>query len=63
MNSQGWVCPMLTKLHEIVATLLAIFISIAALQQSHTKIKSFRAELRGVPDIPFFLFRLSKLYA
>jgi hypothetical protein len=29
----------------------------------NSKIKSFRAELRDVIDIPFFLFRLSLLYA
>jgi transposase len=35
----------------------------AAAEPFNSKIKSFRAELRGVFDIPFFLFRLSKLYA
>jgi transposase len=34
----------------------------ASAESFNSKIKSFRAELRGVPDIPFFLFRLSKLY-
>ncbi|MDR1654174.1 MAG: DDE transposase, partial [Prevotellaceae bacterium] len=29
----------------------------------NAKIKHFRAELKGVLDIPFFLFRLSKIYA
>ena len=29
----------------------------------NSKIKGFRANLRGVTDIPFFLFRLSKLFA
>ena len=29
----------------------------------NAKIKSFRAALRGVTDISFFLFRLCKLYA
>ncbi|NPD92192.1 transposase, partial [Prevotella sp. PMUR] len=27
------------------------------------KIKAFRAALRGVTDIKFFLFRLTRLYA
>ena len=29
----------------------------------NAKIKQFRASLRGVSDVKFFLFRLSKLYA
>ncbi|MCL2738112.1 MAG: transposase, partial [Bacteroidales bacterium] len=29
----------------------------------NAKIKSFRASLRGVSDMKFFLFRLSKIYA
>lgn len=29
----------------------------------NAKIKLFRANLRGVKDIPFFLFRLEKLFA
>ena len=29
----------------------------------NSKIKGFRANLRGVTDIKFFLFRLEKLYA
>ncbi|MDD3078077.1 MAG: ISL3 family transposase, partial [Paludibacter sp.] len=29
----------------------------------NAKIKAFRAQFRGVRDIPFFLFRLSKIYA
>lgn len=29
----------------------------------NAKIKAFRATLRGVTDIKFFLFRLTKLYA
>ena len=29
----------------------------------NSKIKSFRANLRGVTDIKFFLFRLEKLFA
>ena len=29
----------------------------------NAKIKQFRALLRGVIDIPFFLFRLTKIYA
>lgn len=29
----------------------------------NAKIKLFRANLRGVKDIPFFLFRMEKLFA
>jgi hypothetical protein len=35
----------------------------ASAESFNSKIKSFRAELRGVLDILFFLFPLSKLYA
>jgi transposase len=35
----------------------------AAAESFNAKIKSFRANLRGVVDIDFFLFRLSKIYA
>ena len=29
----------------------------------NAKIKSFRAQLRGVSDVKYFLFRLTKIYA
>ncbi|MDR0981845.1 MAG: transposase, partial [Culturomica sp.] len=29
----------------------------------NAKIKAFRAALRGVVDVKFFLFRLTKIYA
>lgn len=35
----------------------------ASAESFNAKIKAFRATLRGVTDIPFFLFRLSKIYA
>jgi transposase len=35
----------------------------AAAESFNAKIKSFRANLRGVVDIDFFLFRLTKIYA
>ncbi|MDR2774715.1 MAG: transposase [Tannerella sp.] len=35
----------------------------ASAESFNAKIKHFRAELKGVLDIPFFLFRLSKIYA
>ena len=35
----------------------------ASAESFNAKIKSFRASLRGVSDIKFFLFRLSKIYA
>ena len=35
----------------------------AAAESFNAKIKAFRAALRGVTDIKFFLFRLTKLYA
>ena len=35
----------------------------ASAESFNSKIKLFRANLRGVSDIPFFLFRLYKLFA
>ena len=35
----------------------------ASAESFNAKIKNFRATLRGVIDIPFFLFRLAKIYA
>ena len=35
----------------------------ASAESFNAKIKAFRASLRGVVDIPFFLFRLTKIYA
>lgn len=35
----------------------------ASAESFNAKIKAFRASSRGVRDIPFFLFRLTKLYA
>lgn len=35
----------------------------ASAESFNAKIKAFRASLRGVVDIPFFLYRLTKIYA
>ncbi|MBP8966467.1 MAG: transposase, partial [Paludibacteraceae bacterium] len=35
----------------------------ASAESFNAKIKSFRASLRGVIDIKFFLFRLTNIYA
>ncbi len=35
----------------------------AAAESFNAKVKVFRSQLRGVRDIPFFIFRLSKLFA
>ena len=35
----------------------------AAAESFNAKIKAFRAQFRGVRNIPFFLYRLSKIYA
>ncbi|RUA07366.1 MAG: transposase, partial [Fusobacteria bacterium] len=35
----------------------------ASAESFNAKIKDFRRQFRGVRDIPFFLFRLCKLYA
>ncbi|MFR9515198.1 MAG: transposase, partial [Rikenellaceae bacterium] len=35
----------------------------AAAESFNAKVKVFRSQLRGVRDIPFFIFRLTKLFA
>ncbi len=35
----------------------------ASAESLNSKIKAFRAQLRGVVDVPFFLYRLSTIYA
>ena len=35
----------------------------ASAESFNAKIKSFRAQLRGVSDVKYFLFRLTKIYA
>ncbi|MEG1405206.1 MAG: transposase [Alistipes sp.] len=35
----------------------------ASAESFNAKVKAFRAQFRGVKDIPFFIFRLSKLFA
>jgi len=35
----------------------------AAAESFNSKVKAFRNAMRGVSDVEFFLFRLSKLYA
>lgn len=35
----------------------------AGAESLNSKIKQFRAQLRGVTDVKFFLFRLTKLFA
>lgn len=53
-------------IHEHYEEILNFFVNRstnAAAESFNAKIKSFRASLRGVLDINFFLFRLSKIYA
>ncbi|KAA6328906.1 hypothetical protein EZS27_022243, partial [termite gut metagenome] len=35
----------------------------ASAESFNTKIKAFRTSLKGVTDVKFFLFRLTKIYA
>ncbi len=37
-------------------------LSIIFPESLNSKMKSFRAQLRGVSDLPFFMFRLSKIF-
>ena len=53
-------------IHEHYEEILNYFVnrSTNAFAESfNAKIKSFRAQLRGVTDIKFFFFRLAKLFA
>ena len=53
-------------IHEHYEVILSYFVnrSTNAFAESfNAKIKSFRAQLRGVTDIKFFFFRLAKLFA
>lgn len=34
----------------------------ASAESLNSKIKSFRSQLRGVSDLPFFMYRLSKIF-
>ncbi len=47
-------------------TILNYFINLstnAGAESFNAKVKAFRSQFRGVTDIPFFLYRLSKLCA
>ncbi|MFI3287020.1 MAG: transposase [Rikenellaceae bacterium] len=35
----------------------------ASAESFNAKVKAFRAQFRGVRDIPYFIFRLTKLFA
>jgi transposase len=35
----------------------------ASAESFNAKVKAFRSQLRGIADIPFFIFRLAKLFA
>lgn len=35
----------------------------ASAESFNAKVKAFRAQLRGIEDVPFFIFRLAKLFA
>ncbi|MDE6091228.1 MAG: transposase [Duncaniella sp.] len=52
--------------HNHYDTILNFFINRstnAGAESFNAKVKAFRSQFRGVTDIPFFLFRLSKLCA
>lgn len=54
------------SIHTHYATILNFFnnrSTNAAAESFNAKIKAFRSASRGVRDIPFFLFRLAKIYA
>ncbi len=42
--------------------MLCVFLSKAGAESLNSKMKSFCAQLRGVSDLPFFMFRLSKIF-
>ena len=52
--------------HNHYETILNFFVNRATnagAESFNAKVKAFRAQFRGVADIPFFLFRLMKLWA
>ena len=38
------------------------FVTNASAESFNSKIKAFRAQLRGVADMPFFMYRLSRIF-
>ena len=51
------------ELHEEILNFFINRSTNASAESFNAKIKAFRASLRGVVDIKFFLFRLTKKYA
>lgn len=38
------------------------FVTNASAESFNSKIKAFRSQLRGVADMPFFMYRLSRIF-
>ena len=36
--------------------------SLRAVTQAYSKVKCFRTQVRGVADLPFFMYRLAKIF-
>ena len=57
---------MVVRAGEVGPAVLNFFVNMATnagAESFNAKVKAFRAQFRGVSDIPFFLFRLMKLCA
>jgi transposase len=51
------------KKHKEILNFFVNLLTNASTESFNAKIKSFRTAFRGLTDINFFLFRLSKIYA
>lgn len=63
LNSFNTIAATLYDRSEEILNFYVNRASNAAAESFNAKIKQFRAQLRGVIDIPFFLYRMTKIYA
>jgi len=62
-NSFNTIADTIYKHYEEILNFFINRSTNASTEFFNAKIKAFRASLRGVVDIPFFLYRLTKIYA
>ena len=63
MQEQYFVVMMLLKLYRSILNYFINRSTNAAAESFNAKIKAFRAQFRGVRNIEFFLFRLTRIFA
>ena len=49
--------------YEIIANYFDNRSTNASVESFNAKIKAFRSQFRGVREIPYFIFRISKIFA